>query len=244
MLSSSSSRKQKPRRGFFVAAAVILTALIASATYASSGFVHDRRVSVEQAEAMASRARAGSNFPIVVNDLVVRELNRFLGTPEGRESLRQGLARMPQYREVIDRKLAAYGAPSELLAVPLVESNYRNRPQDPTHKSWGAGLWMFIESTARNFGLRVDSTVDERLDVEAETDAAMRYLTGLNLRFNHWHLALLSYNVGEQRVQKAIDTVGSRDAWALVRSGIENDRAYLARVMAAILIVKNPEVLQ
>jgi len=244
MLNLSTSQARAPRRGLVAGVAIAASVLIASVAYASKGLVHDRRVSQAQAEEMAKIARLGSSFPIAVNDLVLRELNRYLGTPEGRERMRQGLSRLPSYQAMIEKKLAAFDEPRELLAVPLVESNYQNLPQDPNHKSWGAGLWMFIESTARDFGLRVDGTVDERLNTEIETDAAMRYLGALDLRFNNWLLALIAYNAGEQRVQKGIDALGTRDPWALVRAGYEGDKAYLARVMAAILIMKNPDVLQ
>jgi len=85
--------------------------------------------------------------------------------------------------------------------------------------------------------------VDERLDLEKETDAAFRYLGGLKLRFRDWHLALLSHNVGENRVQRGIDETGSRDAFELIRAGYEGDKDYLAKVMAAVLILENPSLL-
>ncbi|MGZ3818802.1 MAG: transglycosylase SLT domain-containing protein, partial [Bdellovibrio sp.] len=108
-------------------------------------------------------------------------------------------------------------------------------------KSWGAGLWMFIESTARNYGLRVDSVVDERLNPEILTDAAMRYISANYSRFKDYQLAMMGYNIGENKVQEGINKLGSRDAWYLTRNGYEGDK-YLARVMAAVLIMKNPDL--
>jgi len=102
---------------------------------------------------------------------------------------------------------------------------------------------MFIKSTARNYGLQVDDQVDERLNVDLLTDAAMRYLQSNYLRFKDWHLSALSYNIGENAVQEAIRRSGSKDAWVLIRNGYENDRNYLPKLMAAILIMKNPESL-
>ncbi len=101
-------------------------------------------------------------------------------------------------------------------------------------------MWQFIPSTARNFGLKVDAQVDERLDIERETDAAMRLLLANKARFNSWELSLLAYNVGENKVQDAINRTGSRDVWTLIDAGVENDTADVAKVMAAILIMKNP----
>lgn len=126
------------------------------------------------------------------------------------------------------------------MAIPIVESGYQNL-EERNQPGWGAGIWMFISSTARKYGLRVDSQVDERLNAELLTDAAMRLLKGDKLLFNDLLLSILAYNMGEQEVEKAIQQAGSRDAWTLIRKGYENDKDYLARVMAAILIMKNPE---
>jgi len=72
----------------------------------------------------------------------------------------------------------------------------------------------------------------------------MRYWRANYLRFRDWQLAGLAYNMGENGVQKAINETGSRNAWDLIRAGHEGDRNYLARLMAAILILKNPESLR
>lgn len=79
--------------------------------------------------------------------------------------------------------------------------------------------------------------------ISIETDAAMRALGGLNLQFNDWGLALLGYNAGRGFVAKAISKTGSRDVWELIRGGYENDPRYVASVMAAVLIMKNPSYL-
>jgi len=133
--------------------------------------------------------------------------------------------------------------PAELMAVPLVESGYRNLPHDgdPRH---GAGLWMFIEPTAREFGLTVNASTDERLNVALETDAAMRMFDRLHERFGDWGLALLAYNSGERLVEQGMGTTGSRDVWQIVERGYENDPDYMARITAVLLIMKNPAALE
>jgi membrane-bound lytic murein transglycosylase D len=108
-----------------------------------------------------------------------------------------------------------------------------------TNKS--AGIWQFIPQTARNYGLRVDAQKDERLDMALLTDAAMRYLQANNLRFKDWQLALMAYNMGENAVQKAMVDLDTRDAWTLIRNGREGDKDYLAKFMAAVLIMRNPD---
>jgi soluble lytic murein transglycosylase-like protein len=147
---------------------------------------------------------------------------------------------MELYQPPVSAKRAKYGVPAEFAAIPIVESGYQNLPQRGNNHTRGAGLWQFIPSTARNFGLKVDAQVDERLDIERETDAAMRLLLANKARFNSWELSLLAYNVGENKVQDAINRTGSRDVWTLIDAGVENDTADVAKVMAAILIMKNP----
>jgi membrane-bound lytic murein transglycosylase D len=218
-----------------------LASIMAVTTYASKGLVQDRRISMAQAKAMAERAKSESGFPIVLNEFVLKELNRFVGTPEGREFMRDALLRMENHKELISEYLQKYNVPSEILAVPIVESGYQNLSEKYNSVTNAAGMWQFIRSTARVFGLKVDTQVDERLNIPLATDAAIRYLQINNLRFKDWQLSLMSYNMGENAVQKAMNTLGTRDPWVLIRAGYENDKAYLPKVIAAILIMKNPE---
>lgn len=205
---------------------------------ASQNLVRDRRLSLADAKKWVANSAQNSVFPIVVNESVLHELNRFVGTPDGREYFRDAMARMQTYRPMIDAKIQAYGLPEELVAVPLVESGYRN-----IRNKISAGLWQFIQSTAHKYGMEVSSDEDDRMNVPVETDAALRYLESNYLRFQDWMLAIEAYNAGESRVQEGIDATGSRDAWKVVEAGYEGDSNYLARVMAAVIILKNPDVL-
>ena len=235
------------RRGFrwsFVGlvCGIIAFAAMFSTAFASHGLVQDRRITIEKAEELANNAIGDENFSIVINDRVLTQLNRYLGTPDGRKYMKEALERMEGYRDVIEKKLAEYNAPDELMAVPLIESGYKNLPPE-VNRVRAAGLWQFIPTTARNYGLRVDDQLDERLDVELETDAAMRLLLANKLRFKDWGLSLLAYNAGERKVQKGIRAAGEHDVWMVLDAGFENDKDYVAKVVAAIIILKNPSVL-
>jgi membrane-bound lytic murein transglycosylase D len=179
----------------------------------------------------------------VVNEQVLAELNRFLGTPDGRAFLREGLKRMAAHEGLISARLAQHGLPGELLAVPLVESGYRNIPQGPNARH-GAGIWMFIRPTAQRFGLTVERDQDERLDVAAETEAAMQMFSALYAEFGDWSLALLAYNAGADLVRRAVRETGVRDAFAAAERGYENDPGYVARVTAAVIVLRNSSQLQ
>jgi hypothetical protein len=208
-----------------------------------SGAVHDRRVSLTQAQELASAARLGSAFPIVINQQVLTELNRFLGTPDGREFMRDSLKRMDAHEGLITARLAEHGLPRELLAVPLVESGYRNLAPGPSSRQ-GAGIWMFIAPTARRFGLSVQGEQDERLDVASETEAVMRMFSKLHTEFSDWSFALLAYNGGSDLVHRAVRDAGATDAFLAAEHGYENDPRYVARVTAAVIVLKNSDRLR
>ena len=233
-----------PRRPLHRLAAAVLVGVAVAIVLATgvvlAGTVQDRRVSAEQAHRMATTAQAQTSFPIVMNEQVLEEINRLLGTPDGRTFLHESLQRMQAHKDMIADKLSRGGLPLELLAVPLVESGYRNRPQDanPRH---GAGLWMFIGSSARAYGLTVDETRDDRLDPALETDAAVQYFSKLSADFGDWGLALLAYNTGSSFVHQAISGAGTYDAFELARRDFQNDPHYVARVMAAIIVMKNAQ---
>lgn len=232
-------RERLPRWKVAALNSVAILALLATGA-GLSGSVHDRRVSFAEAQELAAAARAGTSFPIVINEQVLTELNRYLGTPDGRVFLREGLRRMGDHEGLIAARLAEHGLPSELMAVPLVESGYRNLAQSPNPRH-GAGIWMFIEPTARRFGLSVEAGQDERLDIASETEAAMRMFSSLHAEFGDWSFTLLAYNGGSEMARRAVRNAGATDAFMATQHGFENDAGYLARVMAAVIVLKNSQ---
>lgn len=220
------------------AIAMILMSLVAAVSAAA---IQDRRISVEDALRMAETTPAGG-IPIPANDAVVTQLNRLLATPDGREYLRASVKRMREHKAMMATEIVERDLPIDLLAVPLVESGYRNlEPSEDTRV--GAGLWMFLAPTARRFDLTVNEHRDDRLDPVAQTDAALRLLTAQHLRYGDWGLALLAYNCGNGCVDKGVQESAARDVWKIVAKGYENDPQYVARVMAAMLILRNPDAL-
>jgi beta-lactamase regulating signal transducer with metallopeptidase domain len=236
------SPKQQLRAPITIAIQTAAIAALLATGILLAGTVQDRRVSASQAVEMAATARRETSFPIVINPQVIAELNRLVGTPDGRAFLRESMQRMHTHEALITQRLYQRGLPAELLAVPLVESGYRNRPQDanPRH---GAGIWMFIEPTARTMSLTIDGTRDDRLNLALETDAATQLLSRLNAEFGDWGLALLAYNGGSAFVDRSIRETGTRDAFEIAQLGYERDPHYLARVMATIILMKNARLL-
>ncbi len=128
------------------------------------------------------------------------------------------------------RILAQQGAPSELLGVARVESNFNARALSPKGER---GLWQLMPETARRFGLRVDAQTDDRLDIPRSTVAAARYLSFLHRRFADWSLALAAYNAGENKVARAIQRGRTRDFHELSHRRLlpEETRRYVPSVL-------------
>lgn len=138
-------------------------------------------------------------------------------------------------------ELRANNIPLEIALLPIVESAY-----DPFAYSHGsaAGLWQFIPSTGRAYGLKQNWWYDGRRDIAASTQAAIRYLKQLNQQFNgDWLLALAAYNSGGGTVNKALrynKRKGRKlDFWSLKLP--RETRHYVPKLLALSLIINNPE---
>jgi membrane-bound lytic murein transglycosylase D len=219
---------------------LLMTCLATATAYASRGFVQDRHITLEEAKILAEKASEKSDFPIVMNAEVLSQLNRLLGTPEGRNFVRSSLKRKENFNSVLEEVTGKYNTPEELNAIPITESGYQNLPSRGKVRS--AGLWMFIPATARKYGMAVKKGTDERLNIMKETEAAHRYLLSNKLVFNDWLLAIFAYNVGEGAVERGIKKYKTRDPWELAKF-VKGDKDYMSKVMASIIIMKNPDSL-
>ncbi len=233
---------RKGRKGAALVVGMAALLLMTATVWAANGMVRDRRVDQDWAQELADNASRDSEMDIVVNSAVVEQLNRYLGTPDGQAFVKASLGRLENYREALIQKFDEYNTPHELLALPILESGFQNLPANE-RAPHAAGIWQFIPGTAQKYNLKVDGEIDQRLNPELATDAALRYLSALNLRFQDWSLAVLAYNAGEGRIQAGIRETGGRDAWELVERGFDGDPNYLSKLMALIIIMKNPQVL-
>jgi membrane-bound lytic murein transglycosylase D len=200
--------------------------------------VQEKEMSLPGAAVMVERAGKESEIPITLNREVLEKINQYAGTARGRSFFNEARARMPAYQKLISEKTKQYGVPPELIAIPFWESGFKN---DLVSGARATGIWQFIPSTARHYHLTVNDTVDERLDVAKETDAAMRYLKDLNDLFHDWRLAIKAYNEGENHVQELITKNGTRDPWVLERK--DPKEGYLTGTMAMMIMLKNPELM-
>ena len=148
---------------------------------------------------------------------------------------------------LVRRVLTENHLPPDLGYVPLVESALG----DEQSEAGAAGIWQFTPATAKAYGLRVNSQVDERMDVVKASQAACRYLRELILDFGAGSsvmLALAAYDLGPTKVKQAIlkhvqDPIKQRNFWYLyrTRSLPPETREYVPKVTAAIIIGRNPK---
>ncbi|RME25824.1 MAG: LysM peptidoglycan-binding domain-containing protein [Candidatus Zixiibacteriota bacterium] len=174
------------------------------------------------------------DLPVIMNDRVKASIIYFQTV--ARDAFRKYLSRKPRYERRFREILRKHGLPEDLIYLSMVESGY-----NPHAYSWARamGLWQFISSTGRLYGLKRDWWIDERKDPLKATEAAARFLKDLYNRFGNWELAMAAYNGGPGRVSRAIKRQHTRDFWKLRLRRQTMD--YVPLIYAACIIGKDPE---
>jgi membrane-bound lytic murein transglycosylase D len=198
-----------------------------------------RRVVEIYRSRLTTASDLSSPIPLDMNEHVERELARFRG-PE-RKFFLESYRRSGQYRPMIVRKLREAGLPEELSWLPLVESGFKTRALSSAR---ALGMWQFISSTGSRYGLQRSHWIDERMDPEKSTDAAIGYLTDLHGMFGDWMTALAGYNCGEHRVMKVIRRQENDyldHFWDVFGHLPRETARYVPRFLATLAIVRDPE---
>jgi membrane-bound lytic murein transglycosylase D len=182
------------------------------------------------------------DIPVRWDERVIRYLEYYRDNPRGRSMVTNWLKRSGRYGAFIRRVLRENGMPEDILWLSLVESGF-----DPTIYSpvGAAGLWQFMPHGARVYGLTVDRWIDERLDPERSTVAAVRYLADLHKRFGGWELAFAAYNMGYGGLLASIRKYNTNDFWELSRleAGMPLETAlYVPKIVAMAIVARNKEV--
>ncbi|WLT33427.1 LysM peptidoglycan-binding domain-containing protein [Geothrix sp. PMB-07] len=178
------------------------------------------------------------DFPIDLNDKVLTWVSLFSTTKRG--FMENALGRASQYMPMIRQVFAEEGIPSDLAYLAVIESGFRNEAKS---RAKAVGMWQFIRSTGRIYGLSGNAWVEERRDPVKATRAAARYLKRLYEITGDWYLAASSYNAGPLTLDRAIQNLGTRNFWDLARSRWlrTETKNYIPELCAAILIGRNPE---
>jgi membrane-bound lytic murein transglycosylase D len=191
--------------------------------------------------AFRSHPQVGSSqeIPLAKNEHVAREIKLF--QQQERRFFIESYRRSGKFRPYIVEEIRKAGLPEELSWLPLIESGFKTKALS---KARALGLWQFIASTGYRFDLRRDRWVDERMDPERSTQAAIAYLKALHDLFGDWTTVLAAYNCGEGNVLRVIRQQHVNyldDFWDLYsRLPLETAR-YVPRFLAALHIIKHPE---
>lgn len=197
----------------------------------------EKEVSGEDLLAL-EQSKRNVNFSFTLNPLIQQYINYYQG-PRGRATMENGLRRSGQYMKLARQIFAQEGVPLDVIWLGQVESAWK-----PRAVSWAAasGLWQFIPSTGRMYGLRQNAYIDERNSYEQATRASARHLKDLANRYNgNWELAMAAYNTGAGNIDRAIARAGTANFWMIYPYIAQETRNYVPNILAVILIAKNPE---
>jgi peptidoglycan lytic transglycosylase D len=150
------------------------------------------------------------------------------------------LARSGKYMPIIAKALSEEGLPEELAYLALLESEFQ---VDTTSQAGAVGLWQFVPSTARLYGLRIDNWVDERRDPVKATKAAAAYLKELHRYYGRWYLVTAAYNAGPAIIDKALQSSHATDFWGIKEKAqlSQETRNFVPKFVAVALIATNPK---
>lgn len=207
--------------------------------YVKQGSVHsmsydmevERFTSAVSDEEFVRRLRNMNSFiPLSYNDIVKNYC--ILYSERQKSLMEEVIGQCEFYWPIFNDIFSYYGLPLELRALAIIES--RLRPT-ATSRMGAKGPWQFMYRTARGYGLRIDSWMDERMDPVRSTIAAARYLKNAYEILGDWQLAIASYNCGLGNVNKAINrSGGKRDFWDIYPYLPRETRGYLPAFEGAL----------
>jgi membrane-bound lytic murein transglycosylase D len=174
-----------------------------------------------------------TTIPLELNPITLQFIQLYLFQQPVLTARLLGLA--DYYMPIIEPILASYGLPAELRYLPVIESALMPEALSPMA---AAGIWQFIPSTARLYGLRVDRVIDERYNLVKATHAAARYLRNSYQILGDWLLVIAAYNCGTGRVLRAIKSAGGRtNYWEIAPFLPMETRGYVPAFVAACYVM-------
>ncbi len=194
---------------------------------------------VPTALADMGRDLAEAQLPIDVNERVEQWMVRF--STSDRPEFEKTLSRAGLYSDMIRGKLRARGMPEELVYLAMIESGFLTHARSTVSAT---GMWQFMDPTARAYGLRIDTYVDERRDPVRATDAALDYLSDLYQQYGSWYLAAAAYNAGPTRVSLALARHSDGRAgdeslyWDIVDHLPKETAQYVPKLLAATYLAR------
>ena len=182
---------------------------------------------------IARLLRLPNVMEMVYNDVVQKFIDRYSGRL--RHSISYMLGASNFYIPIFEEALEAYQLPLELKYLPIIESALN---PNAISRAGAGGLWQFMIGTGKQYGLQVNSLVDERRDPVKSSYAAARYLSDLYKIFGDWNLVIAAYNCGPEKINKAIRrSNGEKDYWQIYPYLPKETRGYVPAFIAANYIM-------
>ena len=190
-----------------------------------------------KAKAEAEIKSTHSDLPLMMTDQVAGYISYF--SNRGRGTVERALARSGRYEDMIRRTLREEGVPQDLIYLAQAESGFHPLA---VSRAGARGMWQFMGSRAKGYGLERSWWLDERQDPEKATRAAAHHLKDLYNEFGDWYLAMAAYNSGPGTVQSAVKRTGYADFWELYRRNVlpKETRNYVPIIVAVTIMAKNP----
>ena len=159
------------------------------------------------------------NYMILYSEKMPAKMGEMLGLSE-------------YYMPIFEETFRRYNLPLELKYVAIIESALNPRAES---RVGAKGMWQFMYKTGLNYGLRIDSFIDERMDPVRSVDAAARYFRDAYRIFGDWPMAISAYNCGSGNVNKAIKRAGGkRDFWSIYEYLPKETRGYVPAMVGAM----------
>ena len=178
-----------------------------------------------------------TEVPLNFNKKVMAFIDYF--SIKNREYTKGVIAKKELYFPLFSEILKKHNLPDELKYLSIVESGLK---ADAVSRANAVGLWQFIYTTGKTYGLKSNWYIDERMDPYKSTDAAARFLKHLYNTFGNWELALSAYNCGAGNVRKAIRRSGyKKDFWTIYRYLPRETRSYVPQYVAITYLLNHLE---
>ena len=179
------------------------------------------------------------DLPAELEGRVLQYLRFYRDSSRGKSVATIWAKKLGRYSQLIRTVLTRAGLPRDLLYLSLIESGHNPAIRSPVG---AAGLWQFMPDTGRMYGLRVDKSVDERLDPELATEAAAKFLGDLYRRFGSWELAMAAYNMGHAGLLRSVRQFNTNNFWQLTQleAALPYETAlYVPKILAIATVMKN-----
>src|ERR1700683_121556 len=188
------------------------------------------------AKAQAEIKSTHSDLPLMMTDQVAGYISYF--SNRGRGTFERAFARSGRYHDMMVSILKQEGVPQDLIYLAQAESGFHPLA---VSRAGARGIWQFMGSRGRGYGLQRSLWVDDRQDPEKSTRAAARHLKDLYAQFGDWYLAMAAYNSGPGTVQAAVKRTRYADFWELYRRNVlpKETRNYVPIILAVTILAKN-----